>query len=287
MVWDGTEYYMYATTFGVKGFRYYHSDNLEEWTDGGLALDMSDSWAEGSFWAPEVVCRPSDKKYVMHFTARRESDHSLRIGVAVADKPQGPYQELKKEPMFDFGYAAIDGHVFIDDNGQAYLYYSRDCCENIVNGGHASQIYVVKLNEDLTEVVGEASLMTTPTYPFECDGDGSWLWNEGPAVLKRDGKYHLFYSANYYASRKYCVCVAISDTPEGPFVKSETENPILHADMQAEDFSGPGHNSFFFDKDGKLKTAFHIHTDEKKPGENRRACIADVIYENDGYRFEL
>ena len=287
VVSDGNKNVMYATTFGISGFRYYQSDNLKEWTDGGIALDMSDSWANESFWAPEVICRPKDKKYVMHFTARRKSDKSLRIGVAVADKPTGPFIQVKNEPMFDFGYAAIDGHVFIDDDGQAYLYYSRDCSENVVGTGHVSQIYVVKLNDDLTEVVSEPKLLTTPTYPYEHDGDGSWLWNEGPAVLKKDGKYHLFYSANYYASRKYCVCVAVSEKPDGDFVKSEADNPILHADMQEKDFSGPGHNSFFTDNSGRLKTAFHIHTDADRPGENRRACIADVVYENGRFRIEL
>lgn len=287
VVSDGNEYIMYATTFGIKGFRYYRSDDLKQWTDGGIALDMSESWANESFWAPEVIRRPKDKKYVMHFTARRKSDKSLRIGVAVADKPQGPFKQVKNEPMFDLGYAAIDGHVFIDDDGQAYFYYSRDCSENVVGDGHVSQIYVVKLNDNLTEVVGEAKLLTTPTYPYEHDGDGSWLWNEGPAMLKKDGKYHLFYSANYYASRKYCVCVAISDKPDGGFIKSEVDNPILYADMQEKDFSGPGHNSFFTDRDGGLKTTFHIHTDANEPGENRRACIADVVYENGSYRFVL
>lgn len=287
VVSDGDEYIMYATTFDAKGFRYYTSDNLQEWKDGGLALDLSDSWANKDFWAPEVIQRPTDGKYVMHFSARSIENKSLRIGVAIADKPQGPFKQLKDEPMFDFGYETIDGHVFIDDDGEAYFYYSRDCAENVVGDSHASQIFVVKLNDDLTEVVGEAKLLTTPTYPFEHDGDGSWLWNEGPAVLKKDGKYYLFYSANYYASRKYCVCVATSDEPDGEFVKSEADNPVLHADMLGTDFSGPGHNSFFMDKDGNLKTAFHIHTDVNEPGENRRACIADVVYENGSYRFVL
>ena len=287
VVFDGNEYIMYATTFGLLGFRYYRSENLWEWSDGGVALDMWDSWANESFWAPEVIRRPKDNKYVMHFTARRESDKSLRIGVAVSDKPQGPFRQVKNEPMFDFGYAAIDGHVFLDDDGQAYFYYSRDCSENVVGDGHVSQIYVVRLTDDLTEVAGEPTLLATPTYPYEHDGDGSWLWNEGPAVLKKDGKYHLFYSANYYASRKYCVCTAVSDKPDGDFVKSETDNPILHADMQEKDFSGPGHNSFFTDKDGNLKTAFHIHTDAKRPSDDRRACIADVVYEKGRYHIAL
>ena len=223
----------------------------------------------------------------MHFSGRNKANKSLRIGVAVADKPEGPFVQVKDEPMFDFGYAAIDGHVFIEDDGQAYFYYSRDCCENVIGDSHVSQIYVAKLNDDLTEVVGEPKLLTTPTYPYEHDGDGSWLWNEGPSVLKKDGKYHLFYSANYYASRKYCVCVAVSDKPDGEFVKSEADNPVLHADMLDVDFSGPGHNCFFTDKEGDLKTAFHIHTNENEPSGDRRACIADVVYEDGTYRIVL
>ena len=287
VVSDGDKYIMYATTFDAKGFRYYTSKNLVDWENEGLAIDLSDSWAYTDFWAPEVIQRPKDGKYVMHFSGRYRKNKSLRIGVAVADEPEGPFEQVKDEPMFDFGYAAIDGHVFIDDDGQAYLYYSRDCCENVVGDGHVSQLYVVKLNDDLTEVIGEPKLLTTPTYPYEHDGDGSWLWNEGPAVLKKDGKYHLFYSANYYASKKYCVCVATSDKPDGDFVKSETDNPILHADMLDTDFSGPGHNSFFTDKEGNLKTAFHIHTDAGKPSDNRRACIADVVYEDGKYGIVL
>ena len=283
VLFDGEKYYMYATT-SDKGFRVFVSDDLKDWADGGIALDMSDSWASDSFWAPEVIKR-KDGKYLMHFTARKADNQSLRLGVAIADSPKGPFKEVKKAPMFDFGYAAIDGHVFVDDDGEAYFYYSRDCSENVVGGGHVSQIYVIKLNEELTETVGEPKLLLTPTYPYEHDGDGSWLWNEGPAMLKRDGKYFLFYSANFYASAKYCVCVAISDKPDGDFEKP-AYNPILDSTM-AKDFSGPGHNAFFTDKDGQLKTSFHIHTYPDAPSGNRRACIADVEYKDGKFRVIL
>lgn len=287
IILDDKEYIMYTTSFGMQGFRYYCSENLQDWKEGGIALDLSDSWASTDFWAPEVIQRPKDNKYVMHFSARHEKTKSLRIGVAVADKPQGPFLQIKNEPMFDFGYAAIDGHVFIDDDGQAYFYYSRDCSENIVEGKNVSQIYVVKLNDDLTEVVGEPKLLLSPTHPFECEPNRPAFWNEGPTVIKKDGKYYLFYSANFYASRKYCVCMAISEKPDANFVKSQIDNPILHADLVEKDFSGPGHNCIFTDKEGKMKTAFHIHTNENMPSENRRACIADIVYENDNYKIVL
>lgn len=284
VLYDGKQYYLYATGGGVKGFKVWISNDLQEWTDGGVALDMSDSWAVDSFWAPEVVKR-KDGKYIMHFTARRAKDKSLRLAVAEADTPKGPFRQVKNQPMFDFGYAVIDGHVFVDDDGKAYFYYSRDCSENIVDGNHVSQTYVVRLSDDLTEVVGEPKLLITPTYAYEYDGDGSWRWNEGPAVLKKEGLYFLFYSANFYASEKYCVCVAVSYKPDGEFVKPDY-NPVLDSSM-AKEFSGPGHNAFFVDAEGKLKTSFHIHTDPKNPSGNRRACIADVEYENGRFFIRL
>jgi len=277
-------YVMYATTFGHNGFYAYTSTDLVEWKGAGVVCDLSDSWAENDFWAPEVI-RRKDGKYLIHFSARRATDHSLRIGVAVADSPLGPFVQPKNAPMFDFGYAAIDGHVFVDDDGSAYLYYSRDCSENIVGGGHVSQLYAVRLNDELTEVISEPTLVTTPHLPFEHDGDGSWLWNEGPAMLKRDGKYFLFYSANFYASKMYCTCVAVADSPLGEFQKP-AYNPLLSYTM-AEDFSGPGHNAFFVDHDGKLKTSFHIHTDPAHPSGDRRAVIADVAYRDGRFFIEI
>ncbi len=280
-------YYMYATTFDAQGFRMYRSQDLEYWTDAGVVLDLSDSWACEDFWAPEVIRRPGDGMYVMHFTARRKSDKSLRLGVAVAAAPEGPFIQPLDAPMFDYGYAAIDGHVFLDDDGQAWLYYSRDCSENVIDGVHVSQLYVVRLTQDLTQTVGQPKLITTPTEPYECQDMGGWLWNEGAAVLKRDGRYWLFYSSNFYACRQYCINLAVSDRPDGPFEKLHAQNPVLHCDMQPGDFSGPGHNCFFTDLSGALRTAFHIHTDENAPSSNRKAAIADVTYTPGYFHFDL
>ena len=70
----------------------------------------------------------------------------------------------------------------------------------------------------------------------------------------------------------------MSDKPMGKFIKYD-KNPILR--YKENEFSGPGHNCFFTDKDGQLMTAFHIHTDYDKPSGDRRACIAPVRFDGD------
>ena len=125
---DGDTYYMYATS-APDGFKYFTSKNLTDWTKGGYCYKDS-PWGENNFWAPEVYAR--NGKYYMIFTARWKEKHSLRIGVAVADSPEGEFKDLLGAPLFDFGYAVIDATLFQDDDGKEYLYYVRDCSENII-----------------------------------------------------------------------------------------------------------------------------------------------------------
>ena len=103
-------------------------------------------------------------------------------------------------------------------------------------------------------------------------------------MLKKDGKYYLTYSANGFATKEYCVCLAVSDKPDGNFKK--TGAILTYKDMK-EDFSGPGHNAFFKDKEGRLKMAFHIHTFADKPSQNRKACIVDAEIGKNTIIFDL
>lgn len=270
------KYYMYGTSPNYTGFNVRESQDLINWKDLGICLDLSNSWCYQDFWAPEVIYH--DSKYVMHFTSRRKSDDSLRLGVAISDSPTGPFVEVKKEPMFDLGYAAIDGHVFIDEDNQPYLYFSKDCSENIVDGKHTSQIMCAKMNKDLTEIICEPILLLTPIKEYEGVND-EWRWNEGPFVIKKNDIYYLMYSANYFASKEYCICLAKSNNPLGPFIKED--KPILSYKSLKNNFSGPGHNAVFKDYDGTLKTSFHIHTNPLDPSQCRSACVADLeIFNN-------
>ena len=267
LLYEG-KYYCYATS-SDKGFFVWSSDDLVNWSEPSLCFRAIDYWGISHFWAPEVVYR--NGKFVMHYTAMSGALNSLRIGVAVSDSPIGPFADVHNAPMFDLGYAAIDGSVLIDDE-EAYLYYSRDCSENIVDGVHTSQIYCVRLNSDLTETVGEHILISTPDKPYELKSmalELPCLWNEGPTVIKQDGLYFMNYSANCYATNDYAICLSVAQSPTGPFEKAAS-NPVLSC---RADLFGAGHNAFFSGKDGALYTSFHIQTDPEHPSGDRRVVI--------------
>lgn len=274
---DGT-YYCYATS-APDGFKAWSSSDLVHWTDLGYVYQRkADSWGGSDFWAPEVVFH--DGKYFMHYSARWRENQSLRMGVAISDSPAGPFVDVFNRPMFDFGYAAIDGHVFFDEDGRKYFYYSRDCSENIVEGRHESHLYAAELNDDLLSFKTEPIRITKPEQAWETRHDAQWRWNEGPFVLKQRGKYYLMYSANFYASRDYSVGYAVSEHPTGPFVKA-AQNPILFSNNP--EISGPGHNSVAPSPDGKeLFIVYHVHTDPAHPGGDRQVCIDRLGFREDG-----
>jgi len=272
------KYYCYATFNDGKseGFFVWVSEDLEHWSEPKMAFRAIDFWGQTKFWAPEVVYH--NGKFVMHYSAWSRELKSLRIGVAVADSPEGPFTDVHGKPMFDLGYAAIDGSVLRCAAGY-FLYYSRDCSENFKDGVRTSEIYCVRLNHDLTETVGDHVLCTTPTEDFEKLSLSAplkfpTLWNEGPTVLVRDGVYIMNYSANHYASNDYALCVATADNPFGPWKKSEA-NPVL---SRRADLFGAGHNAFFVDKDGVLRTSFHIQTNPDRPSGDRRTVIGTVEF---------
>lgn len=287
LLYNGT-YYCYATFNDGKteGFYVWSSQDLAHWSAPKMAFRATNYWGKDKFWAPEVV--EHNGKFVMHYSALHGEKNSLRIGVAVADHPEGPFVDVHGSPMFDLGYATIDGSVLRCEEGN-FLYYSRDCGENFVDGIKTSQIYCVRLSDDLTEAVGEHVLVSTPTEEFERKSlqktfsSGPHLWNEGPTVLVRDGKYVMNYSANHYASNDYAICLATADSPFGPWVKSEN-NPVL---SQRSDLFGAGHNAFFVTKEGELFTSFHVQTDSSHPSGDRRTVIGKVVFtEKNGELFE-
>ena len=249
---EDRKYYAIGTTEPAGGFKIYSSDNLLQWTAGGYAFIGNFKTQAGDFWAPEVV--QYSGKYYLFYSARQFSTNSLRIYQAVSDTPEGPYLATRDEPFFDFGYAAIDADVLIDGD-KIYLYFSRDCSENIVDGKHTSQIYVVELKDDLSGTIGEAKLLTTPDAPWELKS-GDYVWNEGPAVFKQGNIYFLMYSAGYYGDSTYSIGYATSSSPLGPFAKYKN-NPIVQSDLM-KGFSGPGHNTVLMDGED-LYIAYHIH----------------------------
>ncbi|MCX7846260.1 MAG: family 43 glycosylhydrolase [Dictyoglomaceae bacterium] len=267
------KYYLYATSekgAGPQGgFEVWESNNLVDWIYRGWAYESDEkSWGKESFWAPEVLYK--DGKFYLFYSARGyiKDKKTLRICLAVSNSPLGPFKDLKA-PLFDPGYATIDAHPFVDDDGKIYLYFSRDVSEN-----PTSDIYVVRLSEDLLNTIGEPQFLLSPTQLWEKNSK----WNEAPFVVKYNKKYYLFYSGNFFASPEYSVGYAISSSPLGPFIKAE-ENPILR---RTEHVSGPGHNSIIRTPDGKEYFMVY-HTQMKREGTHLRQLAIDrILFTPDG-----
>lgn len=278
---EGT-YYCYATSH-PRSFMVWTSDDLVHWSKPKVCFDSENHWGSNSFWAPEVVYHGG--RFVMHYTARISSKNdTLYLGVAIADNPLGPFRDVLGKPMFDLGYAAIDGSVLTCDEG-SFFYYSRDCSQNIIDGIKTSQIYCVKLDDTLTRTIGEHRLMTTPEREWELKSAPiGHIWNEGPCVIKYGGRYVMNYSANHYASNEYSICIAVADNPFGPWIKHDEANPVL---CSRRELFGAGHNAFFTAKDGRLMTSFHVQTNPENPSGDRRVCIGEVRFrEKDGVIFQ-
>lgn len=273
-------YYMFATG-GSVGFIVWKSPDLLDYSDKQKALTKV-SWASGDYWAPEVY--QYGDQYVMLYSARRREDKSLRVGIAFADAPEGPYTDPLDAPLFDFGYAAIDAGLFVDADGTPYLLYARDCSENIVGAYHESHLYGMQMSADLLTPVSEPVLLTQPDMPWEMDS-GDYRWNEGASVLLHEGKYYLYYSSNYFADKRYAVGVAVAEHPLGPYTKYEG-NPILTyvETLEKVVVSGPGHNSFFTAGE-QLLTAYHTHSYPLAPSGNRQLNIDTAGFHADGTAF--
>ncbi len=270
------EYFTFATG-GPIGFNVWRSADLNTFTKEKALKKIQ--WVSGDYWAPEVYAIGG--RYYMSFTGRDKSSSGLRVGIAVSDQPQGPYEDAIGGPLFDFGYAVIDGTIFFDEAGTPYMIYSRDCSENTVEDRRESHLYGIELAQDLCSVVGEPVLLTTPDADWELFS-GDTRWNEGPTVIRHDGRYYLFYSANYFATKEYTVGVAVADHPLGPYTK-QANNPILNFVEQDGKVivSGPGHNSLFT-VGSELFTSYHTHTYPLAPSGNRQLCIDRVGFHADG-----
>jgi GH43 family beta-xylosidase len=181
----------------MEDYHVYSSANLTDWTDHGVVVTQNKvPWVKPdsySMWAPDCIER--NGKYYFYFpTAAKDTvtyGRGFTVGVAIADKPEGPFI-AQATPIK--GIRGIDPNVFIDKDGQAYLYWSQ------------GNIYGAKLKENMLELDSEVkTLGELPTKGLK----------EGPYLFERNGKYYLTYPhvENKIERLEY----AMGDNPLGPF----------------------------------------------------------------------
>lgn len=263
-----------------------------------LVADEED-WCIDDFWAPEVIKSPIDGRYYMYFSAQAKKNYGangvsssdfaydrLYLSVAVSDSPMGPFDVIcdtdvktgKRIPTInfhdgcntEFDWAAIDVSPFFDDNGDFYLYFNKHEDSNYT---HLNGVYGMKMlsmtKPDYSTVVclSQPNAVTASSVAGqieENEASGKYFYNEGrvnegPQMLKHNGKYYLIYSGNGYTSPLYSVHQAIGDSPLGTFTKLGLEegNPILAAgDLNY--VQGTAHQGII-EKDGNMYMIYHRH----------------------------
>lgn len=311
---DG-KYYLYGTGGADKGFAAYSSADLVNWKAEGQVYfhnnkngwsDPKASW-DGAYWAPEVY--EIKGKFYMFYSAQWKNNptnelENFRIGVAVADKPTGPFVDMDNKPIFDPGYPILDANVFFDTDGKAYLYYSRACYKHPVESEIAdwarkknwykeieeSWVYGVELKPDFSGVTGEPILLLRPPVML-ADKQSAWesrsvtarevnrRWTEGSVTFKKDNIYYIMYSANHFGGQHYAIGYATAVSPLGPFKKANN-NPILQKNThKGGQVTGTGHNSIAYSPDGKeMFCVYHGRT--AKTGKDRVVFIDRMQVKN-------
>lgn len=256
-------YPTYSAPYGKQVFLdAFSSPDLIQWTKHSHILDTASiKWAKRAMWAPSIIKK--DKQYFLFFGANDIQSDAEKggIGIAVADKPEGPFRDYLGKPLIDKfhnGAQPIDQFAFKDADGQYYLIYGgwRHC-------------NIAKLNKDLTGFV-----------PFE---DGTTFkeitpqgYVEGPFMFIRNGKYYFMWSEGGWTGPDYSVAYAVADSPFGPFKrigKILQQNPAIA--------TGAGHHSVIHEKDAWY-IVYHRRPLGETDGNSRVTCIDRMYFDEKG-----
>ncbi|KAF2968798.1 hypothetical protein GQX73_g4754 [Xylaria multiplex] len=258
-----TSSYAYAQQTYLDAFS---SLDLINWEKHENILTIKDvKWATKAVWAPAPISRGG--KYYLYFGANDiqegEPERGLigGIGVAVADKPEGPYIDAIGKPLigeYHNGAQPIDQDVFIDDDGQAYIFY----------GGH-SHCNIAKLNEDMISI----GQFDDGTSFKEITPEG---YVEGTQMIKRNGKYYLMWSEGGWTGPNYSVSYAMSDSIMGPFTKLAK---ILEQDSAVA--KGSGHNGVIHVPDTDIWYIIYHRRPLSETDGNHRVLAYDRMYFNE------
>ena len=269
------KYYIYPTSDGFKGwsgtsFKVFSSDNLTDWKDEGIILDLKKdvTWADRNAWAPCIIEKKIKKnkyKYYYYFTAAQ------KIGVAAADAPCGPFTDSGKplvaqKPEGVKNGQEIDPDVFTDPKSRkSYLYWG--------NG----YLAVAELNKDMISLCPGTTKIITPDKTFR----------EGTYVFYRKGIYYFLWSEGDTRSADYRVRYGTSQSPSGPI--SIPENNLVIAKQPEKGIYATGHCSVIQKPNSDEWFIVYHRFDRfngremgRDAGFHREVCIDPLRFNTDG-----
>ena len=246
-VYNGNGYVM-------NDWHVFSSNDLENWIDHGAVLEVSEfSWAKGDAWASQCIER--DGKFYWYICAEHRTIAGKAIGVAMSDSPTGPFTDPVGAALVtnnmttatNIFWDDIDPTVFIDDDGQAYMFWGNTVC------------YYAKLKDNMIELDG-------PIHQVQ----GLQRFTEAPYLHKKEGTYYLTYSEGWPEKTAYATADSLTGVWEYKGVINE-----------AIENCGTNHQAII---EFENQPYFIYHTAGLPTGGDyrRSVCIDSMFYNTDG-----
>jgi arabinoxylan arabinofuranohydrolase len=277
--WDQEE-----NIYCSKEYRVFSSGNMVDWIDHGISFDSSKvpwvfdknapkypssiDWSKPTpflkkmiekdtkdgkleipkfpddmLFAPDATHR--NGKYYLYFCMADSSE-----GVAVADKPEGPFDNPVQLPC-----GGIDPAVFIDEDGQAYFYWGQ------------FSTHVAKLKDNMVEFE-EGSVVNNIVT------EEQHYFHEGSSLRKRGDTYYFVYSS-IVRGKPTSLAYATSKSPLGPF---EYKGVIVDND-ECDPQSWNNHGSIE-EVNGQWYVFYHRSSQNRQ--QKRRLCVEPIFFNEDG-----
>ena len=243
-----------GTGFVMNNWRVYSSANMTGWTDHGVKLTpTSFSWARGSAWASHVTER--NGKFYWYVTVDHRTVPGMSIGVAVSSSPTGPFTDARGSALItnnmttqtNISWDDIDPAVFVDSNGQAYIYWGN------------TVLKYARLKANMIELDGPINVIANPS-----------LFTEAPWVHKRGSLYYLSYARGWPEQIAY----ATSTSAIGPWTY---RGVIFEPNVLT-----PTNHQAIVEFNGKSYILYHTAA-LPAGGEFRRSVsVEELIYNSDG-----
>lgn len=250
--------------FTMNDWRCYSSTDMVNWTDHGAILSYKVfEWSRGDAWAGQCIYR--NGKFYYYLPVNQKNGGNA-IGVAVSDSPTGPFKDAIGKPLLT-GYGYIDPTVFIDGDGQAYLYWGNP------------NLWHVKLNEDMVSYDTEYGIIKTDLkddnfgYRSKKIDNRTASYEEGPWLYKRNSLYYLLYPAGGVPEH---LAYSTAKSITGPWTYGDT---IMHVIKEGGAFTNhPG----MIDFKGKSYLFYHNGALPGGGGFKRSVCVEPFNFNADG-----
>ena len=238
--------------YKMKDWLVFSTTDMKKWVEYPVPMKITDfGWAKsGDAYAGHVAKR--DGKYYWYI-----STNWTGIGVAVSDSPEGPFTDAIGKPLLTnkdcfastHSWACIDPAIYIDDDGQAWIFWgNREC-------------YYAKLKENMFEIDGEIKQIKFDGFDF----------TEAPWVHKYNGKYYLSYASGFPEKIAY----AMADNIEGPYEYKGILNEIAgNSNTNHQAIVNFNDKWYFIYHNGGIQTDGSSYS--------RSVCIEEMQYNEDG-----